>query len=419
MIGVQNQLVGGRYRLIEIVGRGGAGVVWRALDLELNRDVAIKLLSCPTEENKTRIWREARLAALLSMGGAVPLYDFGDDGDHCFLVMELLRTPTLRALLEQTLPEQLPYSDGIEIFRGLTKVLANAHQLNLIHRDLKPENIFVFGTTGNRLTVKLADFGLAFLYNTPRRSLGRLSDAGLVSGTPAYLSPEQARGVEIGKATDIYSLGCVAYEIFCGEAPFYGSVPEVMSKHIYVPAIPPQERVPGLPDDLSNLLETMLVKPPEERPSIQEVIDVLAPMDVQPEPWLIGREKRSPAGLSRSERMVDASSPSSNRSNRPTPLPCFVGKAPDKLSEKLANAGLQWVPKDSEANIAISHPTLSATAIAESPIPLVAWLGQERGDIPDLIRRGFSDVIRDSTHAEPMRRKLEKSLLRNMETRQF
>ena len=123
MLGSINELVGGRYRLLEIVGSGGAGVVWRAVDEELSRELAVKLLSCQDETMKSRIWREARLAALLSSAGAVPLYDFGDDGDHCFLAMELVLTNTLRGLLEKHLPNALVVRDILAIGIELAQIL--------------------------------------------------------------------------------------------------------------------------------------------------------------------------------------------------------------------------------------------------------------------------------------------------------
>ncbi len=405
MLGSINELVGGRYRLLEIVGSGGAGVVWRAIDEELSRELAIKLLSCQDESIKPRIWREARLAALLSSSGAVPLYDFGDDGDHCFLAMELVRTNTLRGVLEKNLPNALALPELLEIGLGLAEILKNAHAMSLIHRDVKPENVFVFGAEGEVLRVKLVDFGLAFLGNAKRGSLGRLSDAGFVSGTPSYLSPEQALAGEIGKATDIYSLGCLLYEMCCGDTPFYGSVAEVLSKHIYVPPIPLAERSSNTPEELAALVEHMLTKAPDKRPTIANVIAQLKTVHADHSPWLVGRSKGSEGGLSRAERMIESQvavvpEEISNATVR------FFGQVPSAFSKKMASSGVRVAKLEHDADIGFALPCLSADEIAKLGVPVLAWAGDSMVDIATLIRRGYRDVVSAATTDAQVRRKV-------------
>ncbi|MBL4634532.1 MAG: serine/threonine protein kinase [Kofleriaceae bacterium] len=405
MLGSINDLVGGRYRLLEIVGSGGAGVVWRALDEELSRELAVKLLSCQDDTMKSRIWREARLAALLSSSGAVPLYDYGDDGDHCFLAMELVLTNTLRGLLEKSLPNALALPDLLEIGLGLAQILENAHAMSLIHRDVKPENVFVFGDAGEELSVKLVDFGLAFLGDVKRGSLGRLSDAGFVSGTPSYLSPEQALAGEIGKATDIYSLGCLLYEMCCGDTPFYGSVAEVLSKHIYVPPIPLAQRNSETPEELAALVEHMLTKAPDKRPDIAEVIARLKSVHDDHSPWQIGRSKGSEGGLSRAERMIEfqvAVEPE-EISNIDV---LFFGQAPSEFSKKMESSGLRITQLEHDADIGFALPCLSADEIATLGVPVLAWVGDSLIDIAALIRRGYRDVVSGATTNAQVRRKV-------------
>ncbi len=394
MLGSKGEIVGSRYHLETLVGTGGGGVVWTAQDTELSRVVAVKLLPSDSQEHKSRIWREARLAALLSTSGAVPVFDFGDDGDHCFLVMEYVEAPTLRTLLEVKEFEPLALPDLLSIGISLLGVLQNAHQINIIHRDIKPENMFVAGSLGDVLTVRLVDFGLAFLGDKTRASLGRLSDDHSISGTPGYLSPEQAQGNEISTASDIYSSGCVLYEMACGDVPFSGSVAEILGKHIYVPPIPVVERNPQMPKELGVLISRMLAKAPDDRPSIEEIVSILVDLQTDQKPWKIGRSKRSTGGLARADRVLAATA-HAPVVKLPPILVSYLGSPPDSFHNWIQQSGLQWVDNPDNAACNFADPS---TSLSRKHGPVIAWIESiETLNISKLIRQGFADVIASSS----------------------
>jgi len=229
------ELLAGKYRFEAPIGEGAMDVVWRATQLDLDRPVAVKLLHAnlaSRADARARFVREARVAATLHHPNAVRVLDFGEAPIGLYLVMELLIGTTLRQRLDR---ELLPRAETLAIAVQIARVLAAAHQVNLVHRDIKPENTFLEEhDDGPR--VRVVDFGQAFIADAGA-SVGRLTDDGILGGTPAYLSPEQARGRQIGPASDIYSLGCTLYEMLAGRPPFLGNVAELITRHAYAPAL--------------------------------------------------------------------------------------------------------------------------------------------------------------------------------------
>ncbi len=267
-------LVAGRYRLEERLGEGATGVVWRAVQLGLDRTVALKLLRphlVADDRARGRFEREARVASRLDHPTAVRIHDFGDDGAQVFLAMELVDGRTLRAELAS-----LDRSASLEVAWQIADVLAAAHRVPLVHRDLKPDNVFV-QRAGNRAVARVVDFGLAFVAGDA--SAGRLTVEGVVTGTPAYLSPEQARGEPVGPPTDVYALGCVLYEMIAGEVPFRGADADVLARQMYAPPPPLRTVTDAVPTALAELVMRTLRKRPEERPTAEEVRDALAAID--------------------------------------------------------------------------------------------------------------------------------------------
>lgn len=212
----------GRYELRDRLGKGGMGVVYRAWDTTLERDVALKLLVtdlASEDETRERFLREARAAAELNHRNIVKIYDFGEDGGRAFIVMELLEGATLGVLLK-SYPE-LSIIRKLQIMNRVCDGLAFSHSRAIVHRDLKPGNLFL---TEDR-QVKILDFGLA------RVASSSLTKSGLVFGTPDYMSPEQVRGKIVDERSDIFSLGAVFYQLLSGRKPFAAkSLPEVMRK---------------------------------------------------------------------------------------------------------------------------------------------------------------------------------------------
>src|SRR4029450_7918714 len=213
---VAGRVIADRYVLRTPVGRGGMGVVWRAQDRVLGRQVAVKEVVFPPtmadEERRpaqARVMREARAAARLNHPGAVTLYDVVQDQGGTFIVMELVEAATLADLVQAQGP--LAPERVAELGRQLASALEAAHGVGIVHRDVKPGNVMV-AADGR---VKLADFGIASLQGDPQ-----LTSTGLVIGSPAYMAPEQARGEASGPPADFWGLGATLFYAVEGEAPF-------------------------------------------------------------------------------------------------------------------------------------------------------------------------------------------------------
>ncbi|HSB89737.1 MAG TPA: protein kinase [Anaerolineales bacterium] len=246
-------LLAGRYRIGEELGRGGMGTVSRAHDTVLDRPVAIKTLSKHSlgDEARKRLLDEARAAARLNHPNIVSLYDAGEANGDAYIVMELVEG---RSLHDQR-PDSL--QGVIDVARQVCQALAHAHAHGIVHRDLKPENVIV-AADGR---VKLLDFGLA------RPITARLSTEGGISGTVFYLAPEQALGRPIDVRADLYSLGVMLYELATGRLPFTSDDPlTVITQHLHAPVVPPRTIRPDLPPSLERLILALLAKQPEDRP---------------------------------------------------------------------------------------------------------------------------------------------------------
>jgi serine/threonine protein kinase len=209
---VSGQVIGDRFELRDLLGRGGMSEVWLAHDRELDRPVALKLLAGGADPE--RLVREARAIAGLSHPNIAGVYDVGETEGRPYLVLEYLRGGTLEDRLAGGLP--LPDFETERLATQITAGLAHAHANGIVHRDLKPSNV-LFDSEGR---AKLADFGIA-------RATGQatLTEAGTIMGTAAYLSPEQAEGAPTGPASDVYSFGVILYRLLTGQLPFAGSTP--------------------------------------------------------------------------------------------------------------------------------------------------------------------------------------------------
>ncbi|MFH8884614.1 tetratricopeptide repeat protein [Streptomyces californicus] len=260
-----------RYRLIELIGRGGMGEVWRALDESLGRQVAVKCLKpvgpqhdqAFTRVLRERFRREARVAASLQHRGVTVVHDFGEYEDVPYLVMELLDGQNLSQLLEENEQHPLPVEHVVDIAEQVADALGYTHRQGIVHRDLKPANIMRL-TDG---TVKICDFGIARLGHDIGMS-SRLTTTGLAMGTPHYMSPEQISGQEVDHRSDLYSLGCVLYEIATGSPPFdQEDAWAVLVGHRDTPPEPLRTHRAELPDFFDRVVLDLLAKAPEERPT--------------------------------------------------------------------------------------------------------------------------------------------------------
>ena len=262
------RLLDKRYYVEREVGRGGMGMVYRAHDRLLDRNVAVKVLSETAlgSGGPARLLREAQAAARLNHPHIVSVYDAGEADGLPFIVMELIEAGSLDSRRPQTL-------DGVlAIARQICSALEHAHGQGIIHRDLKPENVLL---TSDGLA-KLSDFGLA------RILASRVTAEGMVVGTVYYLAPEQVLGQEIDGRADLYALGVVLYELATGQLPFTGDDPvAVIAQHLHAPVVPPRARDDGIPPALDALITRLLSKEPGERPgSAAEVLRILNSPDI-------------------------------------------------------------------------------------------------------------------------------------------
>ncbi len=264
VVGRRRRVVAGRYELGSQLGEGGVGVVWRAEDTLLGRPVAIKEVELPPavrEEQRTalraRVIREARAAARLSHPGAVTLFDVVQDAGQDFMVMELVEAPNLDQLVAERSP--LDPRQAAAIGLRLLATLEAAHRAGIVHRDVKPSNVLVRedGTT------KLTDFGTASLTGDPE-----LTATGVVAGSPAFMAPEQIKGLEVGPPTDLWALGATLYFAVEGEPPFRSAKVQF---DVVNAIVNDQPRPPRRLGPLAPVIERLLAKEPAERPGSADV----------------------------------------------------------------------------------------------------------------------------------------------------
>ncbi|WP_406379952.1 serine/threonine-protein kinase [Streptomyces sp. NBC_00197] len=257
-------LIAGRYRLHTTLGRGAMGEVWRAQDEMIGRPVAVKLLlsqdADPTAAARFRL--EAQTAGRLNHPHVVGVLDFGSFEDRLFLVMELIEGDSLSHVLATS--GTLPAERVARIAAQAAAGLAAAHQQGIVHRDIKPGNLMLDADG----SVKIGDFGIArFMDDTA----GGLTATGQIVGTSLYLAPERALGKTAGPPSDMYSLGCVLYQLLTGRPPFQAaSAVAILHHHLDTAPTPPRELGAELPPAFENYLLGLLAKQPDDRPTAQQ-----------------------------------------------------------------------------------------------------------------------------------------------------
>jgi hypothetical protein len=275
--------VGGRYRILRLLGRGGMGAVYLAREDALERLVAIKVLASAREHDEAareRFRREARTAAGLSHPNVVPLHDFGETRDGLlYLAMGYVHGETLAERVSRE--GRRPSAEVRRTIAEVADALHYAHRRGVVHRDVKPQNILLEDQSGRAL---LTDFGIARLADG-----SHLTQEGAVVGTPVFMAPEQCAGRPLDGRSDVYSLGVTAYLLLAGRAPFAGSAPELLLAHLNEEPPPLRDVVPDAPEDLVAAISRALAKEPGHRwPDAAAFRDAVAPAGVEldrlPEP---------------------------------------------------------------------------------------------------------------------------------------
>jgi serine/threonine protein kinase len=256
----------GPYRVLELLGQGGMGAVFRAEDPALGRQVALKVMLpelARSSSAKARFVREARSQAQVDHDHVAVIHHVGEHAGVPFLIMPLLKGRTLAAALASG--PRLSVGEAVRVAREMAEGLAAAHEKRLVHRDIKPGNVWLEGARGR---VKILDFGLARAASGAETELAPLTHTGTVVGTPAYMSPEQARGEKLDPRSDLFSLGSVLYQMLTGRAPFGGgSVTAVLLAVVGDAPRRPGELNPEVPAALDDLVMRLLAKDPAGRPA--------------------------------------------------------------------------------------------------------------------------------------------------------
>lgn len=284
MFGRSQPVIVGRYEVLERIGRGGMGTVYRARDPELSRTIALKLIRPDRQASQWRMLNEARALARLSHPNVVTVHEVGMHDDRVFLAMEYVEGQTLREWLESSRRQD----DLLSVLAQAARGLAAAHAAGLVHRDFKPENVLI-GVDGR---VRVVDFGVAKARDEPRVETQR-DDApveqtatGRLLGTPAYMAAEQFVGDDVDARADVFSLSVVIYEALSTERPFTGNTVDAVARAVLSGKVAPL-RANGLPPGLADLVRRGLSPNPSVRPGLVALIDALEPRPMKSRRWIV------------------------------------------------------------------------------------------------------------------------------------
>ena len=382
----------GQYRVLDCLGRGGMGTVYRATDEMLRRDVALKILHPLFDDSSVRFRREAAALARLNHAGIAAIYELLEDGDHLVMVMEFVRGQTLQDIIDHVGPFS-PHR-AADLCMQVLAALEHAHSAGVVHRDLKPGNLML---TENG-SIKIMDFGIARVDGT-----AHLTSAGAMMGTPAYMAPEQVLGHAIDARADLYAVGVIFYRLICAELPFRAETPfDMAQSHVNDPPTPIEQLRPNVPAWVGEIVKKALAKSPDQRfqsalefhdaltlgvasaarststPSVESTEKMARPEFEPPArtgPQQFGRKRRNMtmwAGATTAVLLAGASvwmltrAEASLRGAAPVPAPVLNPARPaaSQLEATPAAAGVS-VP----ATRVITKPVRAATVAASAPAP--------------------------------------------------
>lgn len=359
----------GNYRIVEKIGEGGMGAVYRAVDVMLDREVAIKAIRPDLAREPQIVERfrsEAKILARVSHPAIATIYSFFYENEELFLAMELVHGRSLSRVLETE--GAIPWPRAVSLFRSALDGIAAAHREGIVHRDLKPDNLML--TEGGRL--KVMDFGIARMAGS-----SHLTRTGLLVGTLRYMAPEQIKGEEVDRRTDVYALGVVLYQMLTGRVPFEGGSDfAILKAQIEDQPVPPGNHVPELPGWLERAVLRALEKDPAQRfQNVEELDHALT----RGEPTRLGAP--APAGP------VDDDEPTLHLPRRPTPVPALPPPPPPGLPT-VASAIPTPPPQSSYRPVELRRPGWgkAGLGIAAALVVLVvsaALFLRSRGEAPE------------------------------------
>lgn len=388
------QVIAGRYRLIERLDTGGASEVWRAEDSSLSRTVAVKILKggyVTQDGYLDRFLAEAKAAANLSHANVVSVYDWGQEGAEHYVVMEYVPGTTLKDLLAER--GVLKADQAIDIALELASALSYAHDAGVVHQSIRPEYVLISPQGG----VMLTDFGVA------RDEGPTAGETAAVTGSPHYISPERAQGRPTGPATDVYGLGVILYQMITGRVPFDGDTPvEIAMKHVNEEPVPPHAVNKAVPPELQAVVLRAMAKAPEHRyPSVAEMAADLERVRMGAEP--VARRSRAWAWVAALlvvvAGAVGAYALWAGRAADMVTVPDLVGARAVEATAALSDAGLATVVRETASDTAAAGyviaqlPQAGTRVRRGSAVALTVSAGKGKVAVPNCVGLRLADAL--------------------------
>ena len=375
----------GPYRIISKIGQGGMATVYKAYQPSMDRNVAIKVLPSQLAESKeftARFQQEARIIARLEHPYILPVFDYGESDGISYFVMRYLEAGTLKTKMEAG---PLPLKEIDRLFTQLAEALSYAHSHGIIHRDLKPANALV----DDRGNLFLTDFGIAKLLES---ASPRLTQTDAIMGTPAYISPEQAKAIQVDQRSDIYSLGIILYEMVTGRVPFLADTPlAVILKQISDPLPPPSLVKSDVPDAIERVILKALAKEPDDRYATAAEFLSAWKRALEDRETVRHEPERIPTPASRAG----------------TPSPAFASSAGVDLTQGKSVSVSKATPKSGKSTswivgcIVVACLVFAVGGVAVFGTGFLASLGQDATDVPIPIATEVFDQPTDIPLPEP------------------